>query len=197
MSGPTKAMKRLPPGRHGLSREVVRESQRLRLTAAAAESLAEQGYGGITVTAISRRAGVSTSTFYQRFDDIWGCLLAAHESAADRLCERIEAACAGERGREERARAGISAALSLLASEPALAQLLSAEPPSGATSLWAARLRLSIRLGVLLHGVRRDGGGREARLVGGALSLVSMRARAGGDGLEALAPALTKILLAP
>jgi AcrR family transcriptional regulator len=192
-------LKRLPPGRHGLPRELVRESQTLRLLTAAAESLAELGYGQVTTTAIAKRAGVSTSTFYKRFDDLWACLLAAYEAATERLCGEVEAACATagpDRGRQ--AEAGIAAALALLAAEPSLAHLLSAEPPSQAAALWSARLRLTARLAILLNSIREFGGSaeREARLIGGAMSLVSMRARIrGADRLEDLAPALSEILL--
>ncbi|MCW2988195.1 MAG: hypothetical protein JWM24_1133, partial [Solirubrobacterales bacterium] len=156
MSEPA-AMERLPPGQHGLSRELVRESQRQRLIAATVESLAEAGYGGITVTAVARRAGVSTGTFYQRFGDLRGCLLAAYESGAERLCEQIESACAASGGSPgERTGRGIESALALLASEPALARMLSAEPPARADSLWAARLRLTARLGAMLASVRES-----------------------------------------
>jgi AcrR family transcriptional regulator len=193
-------LERLPPGRHGLPPELVRESQRQRLMIAAAESLAEHGYGEITTTGIAKRAGVSTSTLYKNFDDLWACLLAAYEAATQRLCEQIEGACVaipdGERRR--RAEAGIAAALALLAAEPALAHLLSAEPPSQVAALWSARLRLTARLSILLHSAREPFGSseREARLVGGALALVSIRTRIKGtDHLEDLGPGLTGILL--
>jgi TetR/AcrR family transcriptional regulator len=190
---------RLPAGHHGLSPGLVAENQRRRLSAAAAESLAERGYGAITTTEVVKRAGVSTSTFYKRFDDLWDCLLAAYEAGAERLCGRIEGACAARGGgAEERATAGIDGALALLAAEPALAHLLSTEPPSQANALWAARLRFSARLVAQLRSVRETPGGgeREARLVGGALALVSTRARAdGAERLRELAPALKEILL--
>jgi AcrR family transcriptional regulator len=194
-------LKRLPPGRHGLPRELVRESQKQRLIAAAGDSLAEHGYARVTTTEIAKRAGVSTSTFYKRFDDLWACLLAAYEVATERLCGQIEATClAAGPDRRQRAEAGIASALALLAAEPGLAHLLSAEPPSQAAALWSARLRLTARLAILLHNSREFGGSadREARLIGGAMSLVSMRARIrGADRLEDLAPALNQILLSP
>lgn len=192
---------RLPPGRHKLSREEVRESQRQRLIAAATESLAEHGYGQISVTGVAKGAGVSTATFYKRFDDLWACLLAANESAADRLCERIEAACAAaDRYPRERGEAGIAAALALLAAEPPLALVLSTEPPSRARALWAARLRLATRLAGLLRNARDsdEATEREARLIGGAMALVSTKVRARrAEQLEDLGPALAEFLLAP
>jgi AcrR family transcriptional regulator len=193
-------MERLPAGHHGLSPGLVEENQRARLALAAAESLAARGYGAVTTTEVAKRAGVSTSTLYRRFDDLWDCLLAAYEAGAGRLCERIEGACAAADDPGKGAAAGIEAALALLASEPALAQLLSTEPPSQAKALWVARGRFIARLVALLQVARgsQNGGGREARLVGGALALVAMRTRTEGAGrLEGLAPTLIEILLGP
>lgn len=198
MSDSTWLLERLPAGHHGLSPDLVEESQRGRLALAAAECLAASGYGGITVTEVVKRAGVSTSTFYKRFDDLWDCLLAAYEAGAARLCERIGNACAVAGGGLEGAPAGIEAGLALLASEPALAQLLSTEPPSRAEALWGARRRFASHLVLLLRGARKGPGegGREAQLVGGALALVSTRARTvGAERLEELAPTLIEILL--
>lgn len=200
MNESTWLLERLPAGQHGLSPSLVEENQRQRLARAAAESLAARGYGALTTTEIAKRAGVSTSTFYKRFDDLWDCLLAAYESAAERLCERIEAVCVAAGGSEQGAAAGIEAALALLAAEPPLAQLLSTEPPSQASALWAARRRFTAHLVALLReiGDRQGSGEREARLVGGALALVSMRtATVGAERLEEIAPTLIEILLRP
>jgi AcrR family transcriptional regulator len=188
-------LERLPAGHHGLPPGLVEENQRARLARAAAESFASRGYGGVTATDVVKRAGVSTSTFYKRFDDLWDCLLTAYEAAAERLCERIEAACVAAGGAEEGAAAAIEAALALLAAEPALARLLSTEPPSGATALWAARRRFTARLAALLReaGAHPGTGEREARLIGGALALIAMQTTA-GDPRE-LGPTLIQVLL--
>ena len=82
---------RLPPGRHGIPADLVRAHQRLRLLEAAATAVAEQGYGRITAARVTELAGVSSRTFYQHFEDLWACLLAAYETEASRLCEGIEA----------------------------------------------------------------------------------------------------------
>ncbi len=201
MSESPRLMERLPPGRHGLSPALVEESQRGRLALAAAGSLAASGYGGITVTAVVKLAGVSASTFYKRFDDLWDCLRAAYEAGADRLCERIEDACAtAGGGATDRGLAGIEGALDLLASEPALAYLLSTEPPPQAEPLRLARRRLVARLASLPGGERKREGGseREAQLVGAALALVAARGRTdGAERLRELAPVLNGILLRP
>jgi AcrR family transcriptional regulator len=203
---------RLPPGRHGIPADLVRAHQRLRLLEAAATAVAEQGYGRITAARVTELAGVSSRTFYQHFEDLWACLLAAYETEASRLCQEIEGACGAlveERGpsaaadRRGRARAGISAALGFLAAEPEVARLLSAEPPPQIAALTGARHDLTERLGTMLRDVLTDPNGAtplpglERRLIGAALALVSTRA-AGGDPqrLRDLEPELSELLLA-
>jgi AcrR family transcriptional regulator len=197
-AGTAPRVERLPPGRHKLPRELVRENQRRRLLSATAEVLAEQGYGAITVTAVANAAGVSTGTLYKRFDGLWGCLLAAYETGADRLCEEIElAATAAPRG--QGAAAGIARGLALLAAEPALANLLLTAPPTGAVALGAARVRLAKRLAELLHSARRNSRSedqRELPAIAGAMALASIQLRAGGQ-LTDLAPTLAQVLLEP
>jgi AcrR family transcriptional regulator len=203
---------RLPPGRHGIPADLVRAHQRLRLLGAAATAVAEQGYGRITAARVTELAGVSSRTFYQHFEDLWACLLAAYETEASHLCQEIEGACAAlveERGpiaeadRRGRARAGIAAALDFLTAEPEVARLLSAEPPPQIAALSAARRDLIERLGAMLRAVLTDPNGAtplpglERRLIGAALALVSTRA-AGGDPqrLRDLEPELSELLLA-
>lgn len=199
MNGGATTAKRLSPGRHGLSPAQVRESQQRRLVEATAAAIAERGYGGVTLTAIAKGAGVSTASFYQHFDGLPACLLASFESGATRLCGAIEAACEtapGEAG--ERAGAGIAAGLGLLAAEPALARLLSTQPPAPAGPLWAARRRLISRLIVLLRKTRTSDPDAEldGQLIGGAFALVARRLGSPGTaGLEGLEPVLTELLL--
>jgi AcrR family transcriptional regulator len=192
---------RLPPGRHGIPADLVRSHQRLRLLDAAATALAEQGYGHLTAARVTELAGVSSRTFYQHFEDLWACLLAAYETEAGRLCEEIEGSCRAlveERGpiaeadRHGRARAGTASALRTLATEP---------PPQIAP-LSAARRDLVERLGAMLRGVLADPDGPtplpglERRLIGAALAMVASRA-ADGDPqrLRNLEPELTELLL--
>jgi AcrR family transcriptional regulator len=202
---------RLPPGRHGIPADLVRAHQRLRLLEAAAAGLAEQGYGRITAARVTELAGVSSRTFYQHFEDLWACLLAAYENEAGRLYQEVEAACAAlverrgpiaEADRRGRARAGIAAGLGFLAAEPDVARLLSAEPPPQIAALATARRDLVERLGAMLRGVLADPGGAtplpglERRLIGAALALVASRAAARDpERLRELEPELTELLL--
>jgi AcrR family transcriptional regulator len=206
------AVPHLPPGRHGIPADLVRAHQRLRLLDAAAAALAEQGYGRITAARVTDLAGVSSRTFYQHFEDLWACLLAAYESEASHLCKEIEGACGAhveERGpiaeadRRGRACAGIAAALGFLAAEPEVARLLSAEPPPQITALATARRDLVDRLGAMLRAVLTDPDGAtplpglERRLIGAALALVSTRAASGEPRrLRELEPELSELLLA-
>jgi AcrR family transcriptional regulator len=152
---------------------------------------------------VTELAGVSSRTFYQHFEDLWACLLAAYETEAAHLCASIEGACARPAADDlARARGGIAAALDFLAEEPAIARLLSAEPPPQVAALATARRDLVDRLGGMLRGVLAPGGatplpGLERRLVGAAMALVSTRAAAGEPQLlRELEPELSELLLA-
>ena len=194
----------LPPGRHGIPANLVVEHQRRRLLVAMAEALAEHGYAGVTTTHVSERAGVSTSTFYKHFGNLWDCVLAAYVAGADRLCEEIDAACAARDPRSAPLQVGIDAALALLADEPPLAQLLCTQAPREAIAVTAARRLLVSRLAAML---RRDRAGEHAppqppgldeRLIDATLAFVCARICAGETArLVDLGPELAAILERP
>jgi AcrR family transcriptional regulator len=72
----------LPRGRHGLSSQFVRASQRERVVKAMLALVAEQGYAATTVPAVVAAARVSRNAFYEFFQDKQECFLAAAEEAA-------------------------------------------------------------------------------------------------------------------
>lgn len=199
---------RLPRGRHGIPADLVRSHQRARLLEAATAALAEHGYGHLTATRVTELARVSSRTFYQHFEDLWACLLAAYETDASQLRGEIEAACkaAGEGATDAapgaRARAGVDAALSFCAAEPAVARLLCAEPPPQITALAAARRELADSLAEMLRNALAGAGpvplpGLEYRLVAAAMALVATRAAGGEEHrLHELEPELRELLLA-
>lgn len=117
--------RRLPPGSHGIPADVVARNQRERLIAAVAEVCAEAGYAEATVSAVAKRAGVSSLTFYEQFAGKQDCLLAAHRQLLGRLLEAIDSAAEEEEA--SRARAAIHAALALFAADPPSARLLTVE----------------------------------------------------------------------
>ena len=114
---------RPPRGRHRLPPEVVARSQRERLLEAAIRVVAIKGYGAMTVSDLTREAGVSRTTFYELFEDREACFLAAYDSAVDVLVRRVTKAYESEVEWSERAAAGLAALLETLAAEPALARL--------------------------------------------------------------------------
>jgi AcrR family transcriptional regulator len=193
--------RRLPPGRHGIPANIVVEHQRLRLLAAMAEALAEHGYAGVTTTHVSKGAGVSTSTFYKHFGNLWDCALAAYVATADRLCEEIETACAAREPHSEPLAVGIAAALRFFAAETGLANLLSVQPPLEASAIAAARRLLISRLAAMLRRGQGPSGetaappGLDERLIDATLAFVCARVSAGEAAhLDTLGPELTAIL---
>lgn len=116
------APRRLPRGRHQLSREAVRSSQRARIIEAVAEVTAEKGYADVTVAGIVRRAGVAKSVFYELFEDRQDCFLAAYDEFAERLIRSISAAVPGAGTLHERYAQGIHAFVAEVAADPAAAQ---------------------------------------------------------------------------
>ena len=111
------------PGRHGLPREVIANSQRERLLEAAMQVVAERGYAATTIGDLTGEAGVSRTTFYELFDDKEACFLAAYDKAADGLVARVSAAFEAEEIWPDRVRAALEAMLAALASDPPLARL--------------------------------------------------------------------------
>jgi AcrR family transcriptional regulator len=114
---------RPPRGRHRLPPELIARSQRERLLEAAVRVVAEKGYGGTTVTDLTREAGISRTTFYEMFEDKEACFLAAYDTAFEMLYRRIAAAFEAEQDWPKRARAGLQTMLETLAAEPELARL--------------------------------------------------------------------------
>jgi AcrR family transcriptional regulator len=198
---------RLPPGRHGIPPEQVAENQRWRLIGAAAEVLAEHGPVHTTSTRIARHAAVSPATFYQHFENVADCLLAAYRAEMDSIWGTVSEACE-QPGLEWEERLGVAIASTLrfLAVEPSMAHLLCPGAPSGVPAIAAAREEAYGRFAGLLAGgrERRPGAegelppGTERHLVGGAFAVVTRRVAAGDvERLPELAPALTEMLSAP
>jgi AcrR family transcriptional regulator len=198
---------RLPPGRHGIPRKDVAENQRWRLLGAAAEVLAESGHVHTTSTRVCKHAGVSPATFYQHFENIGECLLAAYETGADCIWEIVSEACREKQiGWLNRLGVAVASSLRLLAVEPAMAHLLGDEAPAGEPAIARSRQAAIGRFAELLasgRSLRREDAaelpaGTERHLVAGALAVYSERVAAGdADRLPELAPELTEMLSAP
>lgn len=123
MRNAERAPAQLPSGRHGLSREYVVNSQRSRLLSAAVLIAGEDGYAGMTVSAVIARAGVSRKTFYEFFADREDCFLAAFDGLLDAALRGARDAYATGDAWPDRLRTMLSAALETLAAHAHEARL--------------------------------------------------------------------------
>jgi len=126
---PLPSIRRLPSGRHRLSREDVHTSQRQRLLLAMLNAVYERGYRQTTVSDVVAKASVSRSSFYEHFTDKEACFVAAYGFAMDYVFAQTQAGADAALGGSwrERARADTTAHLEVLAAEPAMAVTLHLE----------------------------------------------------------------------
>ena len=114
---------KLPPGRHGLSRSFVAQKQSDRILAAVAEACSAKGYAEMSVEDIIAAAGVSRRTFYEHFKNKEHAFLAAYDAVVVQLFGRVNGAIEAAETIQDKIRAGLSAFLGFLASEPAFARM--------------------------------------------------------------------------
>ena len=96
---PPDAARRLPRGRHGLSRATVVAAQRDRIMRALIDVMVESGYTATSVGAIIKRAGVSRETFYEQFRSKEDCFEQCFHWAmatADRMVRSVVAGYSGD-----------------------------------------------------------------------------------------------------
>ncbi|MGB7587094.1 MAG: TetR/AcrR family transcriptional regulator [Solirubrobacterales bacterium] len=119
---------KFPAGVRTLPGELVKDVQRERILVATWNAVAELGYRDTTVQEILNRAGISRPTFYEQFGNKEDCFLAALDSGARRLGERVETAAAegGDQWRD-RLRMGLEELLRFVATEPDIARVLIVE----------------------------------------------------------------------
>jgi AcrR family transcriptional regulator len=140
------AVQQLPRGRHRLSREQVLASQRGRILAAVAESVAEHGFARVTVADVIARAGVSRETFYEQFSDKEEAFLAALDAGADGLLAILGAAIALPASDPlERLDRMLKAYLTTLAAEPSFAKAYLIDAYGAGAEATARRIDLQQR----------------------------------------------------
>lgn len=119
----------LPRGRHKLSREQVKASQRTRLLTAMLESVEVRGYSATTISDVVATAKVSRDTFYRLFDDLQDCFI----QACDELQRQLLEALYGEAGRAswlEALSGGLDLYLEFWSSRPGFATVYIVEFPT-------------------------------------------------------------------
>jgi len=137
----------LPRGRHNLSRDEVRSSQRLRLSIAMAEACAEFGFVDTSVKAVLERANVSRLTFYELYGSKLDCFL----DALDVVGEVLVAELQGTSGRRdgsplERAERGIDRYLEAIVHNLPFARLYIVEVHAAGTVALRRRAELQAQL---------------------------------------------------
>jgi AcrR family transcriptional regulator len=87
----------------------------------------DDGYTGVTVAALLKRAAVDRETFGRHFASLDDCFAAIWETADAELCTRMGAAFAGADPWRSRMRAAVAAGLAFLAEDEGLARLYIAD----------------------------------------------------------------------
>jgi AcrR family transcriptional regulator len=196
----TTSSRRLPRGRHGLSRATVVRSQRERLLRAMAETMAARGYARTSVADVLRAAGVSRETFYEQFTSKEDCFLAAYDAAAGLLLAEIPRPGAGApvADRLEAFERGIGAYLDALAAEPEFARLFLVEVYAAGPQAIARRAAMQRRfVDVLSETLDPRGTDRfavEALVAAIAQMVTSKLAVSDVNGLRALRTPLTQLV---
>jgi AcrR family transcriptional regulator len=202
---PAPGLARLPPGRHGLSREFVAKNQRDRLTAGMIATVAEHGFHEATITQIAAAAGVSRRTFYGYFSSKEECFSDTFGQIADHLEAAMAGAGEGEAEWPERVRAQLTAMLETFAANPDLARFALVAPANAGGEIAARYRELLDRLFAILSedkppppATREPSRAVTDGLLGGIVALVVRKVKAGeGEELAELAPNLLELFLTP
>lgn len=177
----------LPTGRHALPPEVVAEVQRARLLEAMLWVVGEIGYAPTTVQDVLERAGTSRRVFFTHFRSKEECFLAAYEAATRQIENRVVAAASQAQGWRERLRAGLSALLAFLDTEPEIGRALIVEVHGAGSATLSHRIKAMKRCAAALDQARSSATGPASSaltpegIIGGAEHALRARLRSPGD----------------
>lgn len=146
----------LPRGRHSLSREQVRMSQRTRVLDAFADLVAEKGYAKVTIGDIVTKGGVAKRTFYEYFDDKEACFQAGGEYLAGKVAEAIVIPHDPNMNLYHRAEATIRGLLQVLQDHPTYARASFVEVWAAGDRAIRRRLGVTRQLAQLLASLSQD-----------------------------------------
>ncbi len=198
---------RFPSGPRRLPGDLVRAIQRERLLVGMLRAASELGYRSTNVQDVIERAGVSRPTFYEHFSNKDDCFLAAFDTSAARLRERIaDAADEGGNVWRDRLRCGFAALLAFVACEPEAARMVIVEARAACPDAALRRVALLDHFASCIDGKVREllpaGDTHSAvtasGVVGGVESLLYARLNKGEiDDLPALLPSLMYFAVLP
>lgn len=121
------------------------DDQRSAILDAAADLLAEQGYGGCAVAAVAARAGVAAGTVYRHFDSKTTLAAELFRAVVDREVAAVATAVAATSGVDARTSAFIETFAGRALKAPRLAYALLAEPVDPEVDELRLQYRLSFR----------------------------------------------------
>jgi AcrR family transcriptional regulator len=121
--GPFSRRRGLPRGDNNASRSFVVHNQRERILDAVTVLTAARGYAAVNVEDIVEEAAISLKAFYEHFENKDDAFIVAYEVGHLKCRAFVEAAYAAESDWRRSVRAGITALLCFLASEPAFARI--------------------------------------------------------------------------
>lgn len=199
--------RRFPSGPRRLPGDLVRAIQRERLLVGMLRAASELGYRSTNVQDVIERAGVSRPTFYEHFANKDDCFLAAFDTCAARLRDRI--ATGAEQGGDiwrDRIRSGFESLLAFTAAEPEAARMVIIEARAATPD--AARRRVALldhfaacidtKVRELLPGGTTHSTVTASGVVGGVESLLYARLNKNQmDDLPALLPSLMYFAVLP
>lgn len=198
---------KFPSGARKLPSDLVSAVQRERLIAAMLRAAAELGYRQATVQDVIDRAGVSRPTFYEHFANKEDCFLAAFDTTATRLRERIDAAAAkGEDNWRDRLRFSLEELLRFVSQEPDAARALIVEARAASATALLRRDALLDYFSGCVDSLVRDHLSTAtshseitaAGVVGGVEALLYSRLNKGElDEVDALLPSLMYFVVLP
>ncbi|MEV5825128.1 TetR/AcrR family transcriptional regulator [Spirillospora sp. NPDC052242] len=193
---PARAIK---PGRHGLSPETVAGIQRGRLIDALVEVVSARGYPQTTISGVAGAAGVTKKTFYEHFDGLDACFLAAYRRGMDILHRRMADAYEAAPSWPDGVHAALRTMLALLAREPRFARAALIEANAAGPDVRLARLDDLARFRAFFAapGLPPVPDAVADAVVGGVVSAVRIRIETGDDDLQALLPSLTYFAVLP
>jgi len=198
---------KFPSGVRKLPPDLIRAIQRERLIVAMLNAAAELGYLGTNVQDVIDRAGISRPTFYEHFSNKEDCFLAAFDTSAGRLRNRVEAAA--RKGGDvwcERVRLGLEALLRFISREPDTARTIVVEARAASAAAVKRRVELMdgfarcLQTGAeeLLPETGLQTGTTASGIVGGVEAVLYSRlCKQEYDQLEALLPSLMYFVILP
>jgi AcrR family transcriptional regulator len=201
--GEGEKLRRLPPGRHGLSREFVSQNQQERLVAGTIAAVAERGFRETTVTDISAAAGVSRRTFYSYFQTKEECYTATFDLLEEHLFARLGEARAKGSSWTAQVRSRIAALLAFLGANPDLIRFALIAPPAAGGPVAERNRHLLERLvETLTEGAPEEGshstvGEVQREAMAGSISAVLATMAGRGDPIDDALPELLELVLSP